>query len=38
MELADIDGTLEISGTGIYDSNGDFDATNGSITFSAAGF
>ena len=35
---SDIDGTLEINSTGIYDSNGDFDATNGSITFSASGF
>ena len=34
---SDIDGTLTIS-TGTYDANGTFDATNGNVTFTGAGY
>ena len=34
----DINGTLTIAGTGKYDANGSFDATNGNVlTFTGAG-
>ena len=34
---SDINGTLAVSGTGIYDANGTFDATGGNVTYSGSG-
>ena len=34
---SDIDGTLTINGAGIYDADGTFDATNGTVQFTGSG-
>ena len=34
---SDIDGTLTINGAGIYDADGTFDATSGTVEFTGSG-